>query len=86
VRLSKNLHGIEKLHTTPPEAAGIANDANVKLLVFYHVTGVPNIIGESVFTRGVNSLRPTGWLVSHDGTMIELPLAGSEVKVGSITQ
>ena len=84
-RLTHILHDIQSYHTSPVEAAGIANDAKVKLLVFYHLTPpVLNMVVESMFTRGVAAVRPDGWLVSHDGTMIELPLGSSEIKIGSV--
>ncbi|MBS1855296.1 MAG: MBL fold metallo-hydrolase [Acidobacteria bacterium] len=86
LRVSKNVHGIGALHTTPPDAAAIANDAKVTLLVFYHVTGALNVVGESVFARGVKEVRPTGWLVPRDGTMIELPLRSKEIKVSGAVQ
>lgn len=85
VRLTHILHDIQSYHTSPVEAAEIANDAKVKLLVFYHLTPpVLNMVAEAMFTRGVAAVRPDGWLVSHDGTLIELPLGSAEVKTGSV--
>lgn len=84
-RLTKIFHDIQSYHTSPVEAAGIANEAKVKLLVFYHFTPpVLNMVAESIFTRGVDGVRPDGWLMSHDGTLIELPLNSSEIKIGSV--
>jgi ribonuclease Z len=84
-RLGHILSDIQRYHTSPVEAAGLANDAKVKLLVFYHFTPpVPNLIAERVFTRGVADVRPAGWLMSRDGTLIELPLGGQAVHVRQI--
>ena len=84
-RMAHILHDIQSYHTSPVEAAQLANDAKVKLIVFYHFTPpVLNMVAESIFTRGVAAVRPDGWLMSHDGTLIELPLNSTEVKVGSV--
>ena len=84
-RLTHILHDIQSYHTSPVEAAGLANDAKVKLLVFYHFTPpVLNMVAEAIFTRGVAAVRADGWLMSRDGTMIELPLGSSEIKIGSV--
>ena len=37
-RIARILNDIQRYHTSPLEAAGLANDAHVKLLVFYHFT------------------------------------------------
>jgi len=42
-------------------------------------------VAEAMFTRGVDAVRPSGWLMAHDGTMIELPIGSSEVKIGNVT-
>lgn len=84
-RLAHILHDIQSYHTSPVEAAALANEAKVKLLVFYHFTPpVLNMVAEAMFTRGVDAVRPGGWLMSHDGTMIELPLGTDEVKIGAV--
>jgi len=84
-RLTKILHDIQSYHTAPVEAAALANEAKVKLLVFYHFTPpVLNIVAETIFTRGLDAIRPDGWLISHDGTLIELPLNSSEITIGSV--
>ncbi len=86
-RLGQILSDIQRYHTSPVEAAGLANDAQVKLLVFYHYTPpVPNMIAERVFTRGVAKVRPQGWLMSRDGTLIELPIGGQAVHIRQIAR
>jgi ribonuclease Z len=80
-RLAKLMHDIQDYHASPVEAAGIANDAGVKLLVLYHyVPPVTNIVAERIFTRGVDEARDGDWMMSRDGTLIELPLGTGVVK------
>ena len=31
--------------------------------------------------RGVDAVRPTGWMVGDDGTLIELPAESKEISV-----
>ncbi len=85
-RLTHILHDIQSYHSSPIDAAKIANEAKVKLLVFYHFTPpLPNMVAEQIFLRGVDAVRPDNCLMSHDGTLIELPLGSGEVKIGDIS-
>jgi ribonuclease Z len=85
-RLKRILHDIQSYHSSPVDAAKLANDAKVKLLVFYHFTPpVLNMVAEAIFTRDVGTVRPDGWLMSRDGTLIELPLGSAEVRIGSVS-
>ena len=70
-------------HTTPVEAADIARMAGVKRLVLYHITqaGRPFYTPEA-FTRGMNDGGPLDWRISKDGTTIELPAGGTDIKFG----
>ena len=34
--------------------------------------------------RGVDDVRPDGWLLGDDGTTVELPVGSEEVRVGRI--
>ena len=62
------------------EAAEVANEAGVQLLVLYHLTPPPPLkIAEWVFTRGVSDVRPDGWLLADDGLLVELPRDSSAV-------
>jgi ribonuclease Z len=73
-RPAKIMHDIPDYHTTPVEAARIANLAQAKLLVFTHINPpLPNFIAERAFLRGVTDVRPNGWLMGRDGTLIRLP-------------
>lgn len=79
------LHDILDYHTTPVEAAQVANEANVGLLVLYHLAPAPfNALLERVFLRGVAEVRPDGVMLAEDGLLIELPTGSDEIVVGAI--
>jgi ribonuclease Z len=79
-RVAKITHDIPSYHTTPVQAAEVANEAGVKLLVLYHLTPSPPLrIVEWVFTRGVPEIRPDGWLLADDGLLVELPVDSSDI-------
>ena len=76
---AKLMEDIITYHTTPVEAAEIANLANVKHLIFYHLTPAPrNYITEIMFLRGLDEVREE-WTLSNDGTMVVLPVESDEV-------
>ena len=84
-RLEKILSDIPDYHTSPVEAAEVANSAGARLLVLYHLTPPPqNFVLERVFTRGVDEARDGDWVLSDDGTLITLPIGSTEIEVGSI--
>lgn len=72
--LAKVLIDTLDYHTTPIEAAEVANDANAELLVFTHYAPVPrNALMREIFMRGVDDVREDGLLMAVDGTHIILP-------------
>ncbi|TAJ50606.1 MAG: MBL fold metallo-hydrolase [Nevskiaceae bacterium] len=82
-RIAKIFGDIPSYHTSPVEAAELANAAKVPLLLLYHLTpSPPNRIAGQVFMRGVKAVRPEGVVLSDDGTLITLPLAGGAPQVG----
>ena len=84
-RQAKILSDIPDYHTTPVEAARFANEAGVRLLLLTHLTPPPlNSFVERVFVRGVDDVRPDGWLLGDDGTTVELPVGSEEVRVGTM--
>jgi ribonuclease Z len=73
-RPAKIMHDIPTYHTTPVDAARIANDAHAKLLVYTHINPpLPNFIAERAFFDGVSDVRPDGWVMGRDGMLIRLP-------------
>ncbi len=74
MRPAKIMHDIQDYHTTPVQAARIANEAQTKLLVFTHINPpLPTGFAERAFLRGVSDARPHGWMLGRDGTLIRLP-------------
>ncbi len=74
LRPAKIMHDIPGYHTTPVDAARIANEAQAKLLVFTHINPpLPTWFAERAFLRGVSDVRPTGWILGYDGLLIRLP-------------
>ncbi len=84
-RIVKIMDDIPSYHSTPVQAAEVANEAGVRLLVMYHLNPPPpNKLIEQVFLRGVADVRPTGWVVGDDGTLVTLPAESTEVVVGKV--
>jgi ribonuclease Z len=84
-RAAKILSDIPSYHTTPVEAAEVANEANVKLLVMTHLTPPPpNALIERIFVRGVSDVRPSGWVLADDGMLITLPADSTAIDQGDI--
>ena len=78
---AKVMEDIITYHTTPVQAAEIANLANVKHLIFYHLTPAPrNRITEIIFLRGVDEVREE-WTLSRDGTMVVLPVGSGDINI-----
>ena len=74
---------IQTYHTTPVEAAEVANEAGVKHLVFYHLTPSPrNSVMADRLLRGVKDVRPDNWTLSVDGTKVTLPIGSDEIVIG----
>jgi len=85
LRPAKIMHDIPSYHTTPVEAARIANDAQAKLLVFTHINPpLPNWMAEHAFLDGVSEARHGDWMLGRDGTLIRLPGHSSEIERTSV--
>jgi ribonuclease Z len=73
-RRARILRDIPGYHTTPVEAAEVANAAGVRLLVLTHVVPpLPNAVAERIFLRGVDAVRGHDTLLGHDGLELRLP-------------
>lgn len=78
-RPAKVMHDIPGYHTSPVDAARIANEAHAKLLVFTHLLPLlPDAIAERAFLRGVPQVRPEGVVLGHDGLLVRL--TGSSIE------
>ena len=81
---AKIFKDILSYHTTPEEAAKLANLAKVDHLVFYHLVPAPiNKIASRIFLRGVNDIRQE-WTISKDGTMVSLPIGSNAIIISKI--
>jgi len=79
-QVEKIMFDIQDYHTSPVEAAEVANEANVKELVLYHlVPAPPNKVAEWVFMRGVKEARSTGVTVGYDGLTFTLPIGSEDI-------
>jgi len=81
-RAAKIMADIPSYHTTPVEAAEIANEAGVRLLVLYHLNPPPPArLVEAIFTRGVDDARHGEWRLGSDGLLVELPANSERISV-----
>lgn len=84
-RPAKVMHDIPGYHSTPVEAARIANLAHARLLLYTHLLPVlPNPIAVRAFLGGVDAVRPDGVKVGHDGMAVRLPAGGMDILIGDI--
>jgi len=82
-RTSAIMHDVQDYHISPEEAAKLANDANVRLLVFYHLLPAPDgFLARRLFSHGVNEVRKGDWAMAEDGSLYTLPLGSSNVRIG----
>ncbi|HKJ25772.1 MAG TPA: MBL fold metallo-hydrolase [Myxococcota bacterium] len=81
-RIAKIMSDIPDYHTSPVEAAELANEAGVKLLVLYHLTPPPPVaLAERTYVRGVDAARDGDWRLGQDGLQVVLPEGGDAVEV-----
>lgn len=78
-RLAKILGDIQDYHATPVQAAQMANEAGVKLLVYTH--HVPSAQMGPAYFAGVAAVRPAEqWVSGFDGLRVDLAVGSSDVK------
>lgn len=84
-RVAHIMRDIQDYHISPEEAAQTANDAGVRLLVFYHLLPAPDqALTRRLFSRGVNDIRKGRWDLADDGSLYTLPFGSEEVRIGRI--
>ena len=83
-RIAKVMADIPDYHVTPVDAAKMANDAGVKLLVYNH--HIPSTqVGTPAYFAGVANVRPADqWVAGWDGLRVDLPVGSAEIKQGSL--
>jgi ribonuclease Z len=84
-RTAAIMHDVQDYHISPEEVARTANEAGVKLLVFYHLLPAPDgLLARRLFANGVDAIRHGGWTIAADGSLYTLPLDSDEVLSGTI--
>jgi ribonuclease Z len=84
-RTAAIMHDIEDYHITPEQAVRIANQADVKLLAFYHLLPAPDgVLARRLFGEGISKQRQGDWTIADDGTLYTLPLGSPQVRIGRI--
>jgi ribonuclease Z len=79
-RLAKILADIPDYHTSPADAAAIAADAGVRMLVLYHIVPALQVPGlDAAFLRGVRDTYDGPIIVGRDGTRVTLPANSASV-------
>jgi ribonuclease Z len=86
-RTAAIMHDIEDYHVTPAQAAQIANDARVKLLVFYHLLPSPdNVLTRRLFGSGIADVRRDDWTIADDGSLYTMPIGSRDVRIGRMSE
>jgi ribonuclease Z len=86
-RTAAIVHDIEDYHITPAQAAQIANDAQAKLLVFYHLLPSPDgMLARRVSAQGLADVRRGDWTIADDGSLYTLPLGSADVRSGRVVE
>jgi len=84
-RTAAIMHDVQDYHISPEEAAKLANEARVRLLVFYHLLPAPDgFLARRLFSRGVNGVRRGDWTMADDGSLYTLPLGSTSVRIGRV--
>ncbi len=79
-QLEKIMFDIQDYHTSPVESAEVANEANVKELVLYHLVPTPpNKVAEWAFMRDVKEVRSKGVTLGYDGLTFTLPIGSKDI-------
>lgn len=83
-RLAKVMLDIPDYHASPVDAAHVANEANVRRLVLYHlVPGPSSGIAQDAFLRDVSRVRGDVTL-AHDGAVYALPVGTDAIHERSL--
>ncbi len=85
LRVAQLMTDIRTYHTSPVQAAQVANEGGVRTLVMTHLSPPPpNRIVERIFVRGVDEVRPNGWLLATDRMLITLPAGSEAIEVSEL--
>lgn len=86
MRLAKMVHDTLDYHASPVQAAEIAREADVPMLVLTHlVPPLPNALARHIFMRGVADARGEGdTILGYDGLLVTLPANSKEIETSSL--
>jgi ribonuclease Z len=80
-RLAKLTADVIDYHTSPVEAAQVARDANVRMLILTHLVPAPaNAILRRLFMRGVSEAWDGEVIVGEDGMHFTLPQGSTDIR------
>lgn len=86
-RQARIMYDIQDYHISPAEAARLANDAGVRLLVLYHLLPTPDtFLARRLFAHDLQTVRPRDWTVADDGSLYTLPANSREIRIGRVAQ
>ncbi len=86
-RVAKLLDDTLDYHTSPVEAARLANESNAKLLVYTHIVPpINNSVTKRMFLSGVKAERSKGVSIAHDGLYLVLPADGKAIQERSLVE
>lgn len=79
--IAKIFSDIENYHASPVDAAEVANQAGVRLLVLTHFSPpLPTSWLNPLYFEGMSARRPdAAWVAGFDGLRIDLPVGRSEI-------
>lgn len=85
-RLAKMVHDTLDYHASPVQAAEIARDAGVPMLVLTHIVPpLPNALARHIFMRGVSDARGEGdTILGYDGLLVTLPANSKEIETSDL--
>lgn len=84
-RPAKIMHDIPPYHTSPVDAARVANEAHARLLIYSHVIPVlPNGLAERLFLHGVRSVRFSGVRLGDDGLLVKLTSGERDIEISKL--
>lgn len=80
--LSDVAHDIQDYHISPEDAAVVAREAGISQLVITHILPpIPSKILEAGFTKEARAVYDGEIYISHDGTMIKMPVNSDDIKI-----
>ena len=83
--ITKVLDDIQTYHENTIRVAELANEIEAGYLIYYHLIPSPrSYLAEMLWTRGINDVRRSNWMLSEDGTLVTLPVGTDEIILSTI--